>query len=163
VARGSDVGAVERSLEQLFRLTVNRRMHQRQTEVVGVDVTRAGYAILRCLDDGGELSQGELARLCSMDPGAASRQVRQLEDAGLVERAGADDGRVVVLRATARGRDVYRRIVAVRTGHMTEVLSGWSATDRAALARLVDRLVDDLKAVPFKPVAKEGSSRNAHA
>ena len=70
------MGSVERSLEQLFRLTVNRRMHQRQTEAVGADVTRAGYAILRCLDDAGELSLGDLARDCSMDPGAASRQVR---------------------------------------------------------------------------------------
>jgi DNA-binding MarR family transcriptional regulator len=160
VTRGSDVGAVERSLEQLFRLTVNRRMHQRQTEAVGAEVTRAGYAVLRCLDDAGELSLGDLARACSMDPGAASRQVRQLEDAGLVERAGTDDGRVVSLRLTPRGRDVYRSIVAVRTSHMTEVLSAWPAGDRAALASLVDRLVDDLKATPFRP---KRSSRNAHA
>jgi DNA-binding MarR family transcriptional regulator len=149
--RGSEVGAVERSLEQLFRLTVNRRMHQRQTEAVGADVTRAGYAILRCLDDAGELSLGDLARDCSMDPGAASRQVRQLEEAGLVDRAGTDDGRVVALRLTSRGRDVYRRIVAIRSSHMTEVLSDWPTAERAQLARLVDRLVDDLKATPFKP------------
>jgi DNA-binding MarR family transcriptional regulator len=154
------VGAVERSLEQLFRLTVNRRMHQRQTEAVGAEVTRAGYAILRCLDDAGELSLGDLARDCSMDPGAASRQVRQLEDAGLLARAGTDDGRVVVLRPTARGRDVYRRIVAIRSAHMSEVLAGWTATERAQLSQLVDRLVDDLKATPYRP---ERSSRNAHA
>ena len=158
--RGSDVGAVERSLEQLFRLTVNRRMHQRQTEAVGAEVTRAGYAILRCLDDASELSLGDLARDCSMDPGAASRQVRQLEEAGLVDRAGTDDGRVVALRLTNRGRDVYRRIVAIRSAHMSEVLAGWTAADRAQLSQLVDRLVDDLKATPYRP---ERSSRNAHA
>ena len=160
MARGSDVGEVERSLEQLFRLTVNRRMHQRQTEVVGADVTRAGYAILRCLDDAKELSLGDLARECSMDPGAASRQVRQLEDAGLVDRAGTDDGRVIALRLTSRGRDVYRKIVAVRTTHMTEVLAAWPAADRSQLAHLVDRLVDDLKKTPFQP---ERNSRHAHA
>ena len=158
--RGSDVGAVERSLEQLFRLTVNRRMHQRQTEAVGADVTRAGYAILRCLDDAGELSLGDLARECSMDPGAASRQVRQLEEAGLVDRGGTDDGRVVALRLTNRGRDVYRRIVAIRNAHMGEVLARWTATDRAQLSQLVDRLVGDLKTTSFQP---ERSSRNAHA
>lgn len=149
--RGSDVGAVERSLEQLFRLTVNRRMHQRQTEAVGADVTRAGYAILRCLDDADEMSLGDLARHCSMDPGAASRQVRQLEDTGLVGRAGTDDGRVVSLRLTTRGRDVYRRIVAIRSAHMSEVLANWTASDRARLSQLVDRLVDDLKATPYRP------------
>jgi hypothetical protein len=46
---------------------------------------------------------------------------------------------------------VYRRIVAVRTRHLSEVLSAWPSHDRAALARLVDRLVDDLRAVPFRP------------
>jgi DNA-binding MarR family transcriptional regulator len=61
------------------------------------------------------------------------------------------------VRLTPRGADVYRRIVAVRTAHMTEVLAGWPATDRAALARLVDRLVDDLKAVPFRPDANRGA------
>ena len=157
--RGSDVGAVERSLEQLFRLTVNRRMHQRQTEAVGADVTRAGYAILRCLDDAGELSLGDLARDCSMDPGAASRQVRQLEDTGLIERSGTDDGRVVVLRLTGRGGDVYRRIVAIRSAHMSEVLATWTATERAQLSQVVDRLVVDLKSTPLTPER----NRNAHA
>ncbi len=63
----------------------------------------------------------------------------------------SDDGRMIEVRLTDRGRDVYGRIVAVRTSHMSEVLASWSSSDRAALARLVERLVDDLKAVPFRP------------
>src|SRR3954471_16349374 len=98
-------------------------MHQRQTEAVGADVTRAGYAILRCLEDAGELSLGDLARDCSMDPWAASRQARPLDDSRLAVRAGTDDRRVVVLRLTSHGRDVSRRIVGVRSAHMSEVLA----------------------------------------
>jgi DNA-binding MarR family transcriptional regulator len=158
VAAGGDVAAAERALERLFRLTVNRKVHTKQTAAVGVDVTRAGYAVLRTIDEIGEPTMGAVARQCSMDPGAAGRQVKALEDDGLVERsAGEDDARVTVVRLTPRGADVYRRIVAVRTAHMTEVLAGWPATDRAALARLVDRLVDDLKAVPFRPDANRGA------
>ena len=155
MAAGGDVEAAERALERLFRLTVNRKVHTKQTAAVGVDVTRAGYAVLRTIDEIGEPTMGDIARQCSMDPGAAGRQVKALEDDGLVERSvGEDDARVTVVRLTKAGRDVYRRIVDVRTAHMNEVLAAWPAADRSALARLVDRLVDDLKAVPFRPDRK---------
>ena len=155
---GGRVADVERSLERLFRLSSGRGLEGRQTEVVGADVTRAGYAILRCLADAGDQPFGDVARECSMDPGAASRQVRQLEAAGLVERAAAaGDGRVAILRLTARGRDVYRRIVQFRTGHMQRVLDGWPAAERTELVRLVDRLVDDLRSTPLP----EGASNAA--
>ena len=151
---GDEVAASELALERLFRLTVNRKVHTRQTAAIGSDVTRAGYAVLRCLDGTGELSLGHLARECSMDPAAAGRQVRALEKEGFVVRApNDDDGRVIVVRLTDRGRDLYGRIVAVRTTHMNEVLASWSSAERAELARLVDRLVDDLKSVPFRPAS----------
>jgi DNA-binding MarR family transcriptional regulator len=156
MAGGSDVAAAERALERLFRLTVNRKVHTRQTAAIGTDVTRAGYAVLRSVDEAGELSLGEVARQCSMDPAAAGRQVKALEDDGLLEREPGEDARVTVVRLTPAGKDVYQRIVAVRTAHMSEVLSAWPTADRKALARLVDRLVDDLKAVPFRPVTTKG-------
>ena len=95
---------------------------------------------------------GNLARECSMDPAAAGRQVRALEEEGLVTRGPTgDDGRVIVVRLTDRGRDIYGRIVSIRTTHMSEVLASWSSAERVELARLVGRLVDDLKSVPFRP------------
>ena len=156
---GGGVADVERSLERLFRLSSGRGLEGRQAEVVGADVTRAGYAILRCLADAGGQPFGDVARECSMDPGAASRQVRQLEATGLVERAAAaGDGRVAILRLTPTGGDVYRRIVEFRTGHMRRVLDRWPAAERTELVRLVDRLVDDLRSTPLP----EGAP-NAHA
>jgi DNA-binding MarR family transcriptional regulator len=64
-----------------------------------------------------------------------------------------------VLELTRAGRDVYRRIAAVRTSYLDEVLADWSAADRAALTRLVDRLVDDLQGVPFAAVPTARSRR----
>ena len=150
--RESEVTAAEHALERLFRLSANRKVHVKQTAAVGVDVTRGGYAVLRCVDEAGELNLGDVARECTMDPAAAGRQVRTLEEDGLIERTASDgDARVSVVRLTSEGRNVYRRIVAVRTAYLGEVLARWSAADRAALARLVDRLVDDLRTVPFRP------------
>ena len=150
-ATSASVADVERSLERLFRLTVNRAVHHRQTATIGVEVTRAGYAILRTLADAGELPMGRLARRCSMDPAAANRQVRSLEDAGLVDRStDPDDARLVVARITPAGRSVHDRIVALRVEQMTDVLDDWSPHDRTELVRLIDRLVADLRTTPIR-------------
>ncbi|MCU1396197.1 MAG: Transcriptional regulator, MarR family [Ilumatobacteraceae bacterium] len=152
VAHRSLVADAERSLERLFRLGSNRKMYAKQAAAVGAVVARPGYALLRSIDEAGEISMGDLARECSMDPAAAGRQVRGLEEDGIVERVGgSDDGRVVVVRLTDDGRAVYRRIVDVRTSHLAKVLDEWPEADRRELIRLVDRLVSDLRAVPFKP------------
>ncbi|HWS46415.1 MAG TPA: MarR family transcriptional regulator, partial [Acidimicrobiia bacterium] len=73
-----DVADAEHALERLFRLTMNRKVHTKQTAAIGADVTRAGYAVLRCIQEAGEPSLGEIARECSMDPAATSRQVKAL-------------------------------------------------------------------------------------
>jgi DNA-binding MarR family transcriptional regulator len=145
-----DVAAAERALERLFRLTMSRKLHTRQAAAVGADVTRGGYAVLRCLEEAGESTLRDVGRECSMDAAAASRQVKALEGDGLVERRAApDDRRVTVLRLTRAGRDVYRRIVRVRTSYMEDVLADWPAADRVTLTRLVDRLVNGLKGARF--------------
>ena len=160
MAGTDDVAAAEQALERLFRLTMNRKVHSKQTAAVGADVTRGGFAVLRCLAEEDERSLGDIARECSMDPAAAGRQVNALEDDGLVARgATTGDGRVTVVRLTSAGRHVYRRIRDVRTAYMGEVLADWSARDRATLARLVDRLVDDLRTVRFRPNRSEGARR----
>ena len=154
------IADAELALERLFRLTMNRKVHTKQSVAVGADVTRAGYAVLRYVHEAGEPSLGEIARECSMDPAAAGRQVKALEDDGFVERyATSDDGRVTVVRLTRAGRDVYRRIVEVRNAYMGEVLADWSAADRATLVQVVDRLVHDLKSVRFQPAASRGTRR----
>ena len=127
VRRPDDVAAAERSLERLFRLTMNRKVHTRQTAVVGADVTRGGYAVLRCLDEAGELTLGEIARECSMDAAAASRQVKALEDGGFVERRSAPhDGRVTVLRLTRAGA----RSIAASSGSAPRTWATCSPTGR---------------------------------
>jgi DNA-binding MarR family transcriptional regulator len=153
--RDADVVAAERALERLFRLSMSRKEHTRQAAAVGAVVSRAGYAVLRSLDEAGELTMTEIARECAMDPATAARQVKALEDDGLVERRSADrDARLSVVRLSVAGKAVHRRIVAVRTAYMQEVLREWPAEDRRALGRLVERLVDDLSAVPFRAPTK---------
>lgn len=144
------VARAERSLEGLFRMSAGRRTHARQAALVGAVVTRAGYAVLRTLADGGPMTLGEIGRLCVMDPAATGRQVRQLEGEGLVDRSPATaDARATVVELTDHGRAVYERVVAMRVAYMDAVLEGWTADERRQLADVVDRLVDGMRRVPF--------------
>lgn len=153
LGRQSETDAVlERALEGLFRLGANRRFNQRQAIAVGAVVTRAGYAALRSLHDHGPLSVRRLAEACSMDAATASRQLPALVDDGLIERRKiANDARQVELALTPRGHEIYARIVDYRLDQLTSVLEQWPEDDRAALAGLVRRLVDDLARLPNAP------------
>jgi DNA-binding MarR family transcriptional regulator len=143
---------VRRPLAQLLRLGASRKVHARQAAVAGALVTAPGAALLAVLVEQGPLSLSDLARETDMDLGAASRQVKALDTAGLVARGGRDgDARVQVLEVTAAGRDVRRRIAAVQDRHMADVLEGWSPQERAQFARLLTRFVDDLRAVGYRP------------
>jgi DNA-binding MarR family transcriptional regulator len=136
---------LERALEGLFRLGANRRFDARQAAEVGAVVTRAGYAVLRSLHDGGTLSLREVAAASAMDSPTASRQVAQLADEGLVRRrSAAGDARAVELSLTPQGRKVYDKVVRYRLRVLTRALADWSARDRAELQRLAARLAADL-------------------
>jgi DNA-binding MarR family transcriptional regulator len=141
---------LERALEGLFRLGANRRFDARQAEVVGAEVTRAGYAVLRCLADAGTLGLRAVADACAMDGATASRQVGALVDDGLVDRRTAvDDARAIELSLTPRGHEVYRRIVDHRLSVLSGVIADWPDEDRSQLARLVERLTADLSNAPL--------------
>jgi DNA-binding MarR family transcriptional regulator len=147
---------IARALEMLFRLNASRRVHARQAAAAGTAISPPGFVLLRRLDEAGEMSLGELSRLSEMDPAVTGRQIRQLEHDGLVTRATSRaDGRVTVVRVTPRGRDVRRRIAKVVDTHMEDALSSWRAADRATLARLLARFVDDLRSVHYRAPADE--------
>ena len=78
------------SLQRLGRLLASRQVASRIATAAGVDVTQQGAALLRVLLREGQQPIAVLAASVPMDLGAASRQVRLLEDAGLVrtERVG---------------------------------------------------------------------------
>jgi DNA-binding MarR family transcriptional regulator len=147
-----------RSLDTLVRLAGSRRLHQRQAVAAGMELSQQGFRLLRRVVDRDEVSAGELARLTDIDPAVVTRQLRQLAEAGHVER-GADpaDRRVSVVRATAQGREAVRRMRGVLSGHMRLALAGWSQDDVGALAGLLGRLVEDLRAVPYPEL--EGAHR----
>jgi len=137
------------SLQRLGRLLASRQVATRITTAAGVEVSQQGVALLRVLLREEQLSVAALAAATPMEIAAVSRQVRLLEQAGAVSRSSSpDDGRVALLDLTREGRELAERIRAVGVRHLEEALDDWSGADQRALAMLMRRLVDDLKATP---------------
>jgi DNA-binding MarR family transcriptional regulator len=155
---GTDLDAIERAIEQLLRLYSSRKVHSQMASAARVVISQPGFSLIRRLQEAGELSIGELARLTRMDPAATGRQIRQLEEDGLVERTrDVDDGRVVMVRVTPEGESVRHRLGMVGERHLADVLSDWSATDCRQLAALLPRFVDGLRATPYRGDDRIGS------
>ena len=142
--------AVAAALRRLQRLHASRRVYARMASASGTDCSQQSIAVLSALDDGEARSISEAAELARIDQAAASRQIRQLVEQGLVERDPSPPrGRVTLVRATPAGLDTAHRVREVRDRHLQTALARWSTTDRETLGRLLGRLVDDLERTPF--------------
>jgi DNA-binding MarR family transcriptional regulator len=151
---GAEIDAIERAIERLLRLYGSRKVHARRAVAAGVVISQPGFSLLRRLQEEGDLSIGELARLTQMDPAAAGRQIRLLEEEELVMRTkDSDDGRVIVVRVTPKGAEVRKRLGNVGERHMADVFADWSPADCQQLAILLPRFVEGLRSVPFRSEA----------
>ena len=92
----------------------------------------------------GPLPIGALAAVEQVRPPTMTRLVAGMERLGLVERTrDPDDGRVQVIRATARGRAVLQAGRRRRVEKLAERMRRLPERERAVLARAAD-LIDQL-------------------
>jgi len=145
------LGAVRLGLTRLGRLLSSRRVHAGMARAAGVALPEQAMNVLRALGDRDPLPVGDLARAARMDAGAVSRQIRVLEEAGLVERRDSPQhGSIVLVVATTEGRDTARRFERVRNAQLSRALADWTDDEREELGRLLLRLVDDLQVTPYQ-------------
>jgi DNA-binding MarR family transcriptional regulator len=145
------LGAVRLGLTRLGRLLSSRRVHAGMARAAGVALPEQAMNVLRALGDRDPLPVGDLARAARMDAGAVSRQIRVLEEAGLVERRDSPQhGSIVLVGATTEGRETARRFERVRNAQLSRALADWTDDEREELGRLLLRLVDDLQVTPYQ-------------
>jgi DNA-binding MarR family transcriptional regulator len=159
VGRAEDFRQIERALQMLVRLNASRRLHGQRSSAAGVFISQPGYNLLSRIDEDGTLRLSDLGKLTHMDPATVGRQVRQLEDEGLVA-SGADaaDARVTLVRITPKGHDIHQRLLKIAQVHMAEALDEWDSGDRAELARLLTRLMDDLVKTRYRETEEAESA-----
>ncbi len=89
----------------------------------------------------------ELADALRVDPSTATRALQRLAALGLAQRSTAHaDGRVVMVEATEAGRARRAQIDRRRARVMARLLGAFDAHERAQLASLMSRFIEELDA-----------------
>jgi DNA-binding MarR family transcriptional regulator len=145
VARAPDVAALRDLAELVAAAARNPAIRERVGTAAAAPVTGASLVALRIVARRGHSTPSHVARHLGVDLSTASRQLRPLEDHGLLMRTpDPTDRRVAILTLTEEGAAVLRRIDDAICESFSGVLDRWPAEDRAALATLVARLHTDL-------------------
>lgn len=142
------VDAVYDFMQLVNASTRSGAQRDRLRRALDVPVTQAGLAALSLVRRNERLTIGDLGRRLDVDQSTISRQVRPLEEQGLLQREpDPDDGRISWLTVTEAGERLMTRVEAVARNDFEVALAGWSEPDRARLTELLDRLRIDLRAV----------------
>ena len=118
-----------------------------RTAIGGGDdpIAPALAAVLFVLSVRGPCRQTDLAAGLRVSQSALSRQMTELVDAGLVERApDPDDKRAFRVQVTERGDEMLRTTQERRSARLRDLLDGWSQEDAAAALSTIERLTDSL-------------------
>src|SRR3954467_643753 len=117
------------------------RMARRLRQEAGVDLGPSQVAALATVERHGPLSPSELAERERIKRPTATRIVRHLEAAGLVERVGdPEDGRASILSVTPEATELLKRLRARKTAYLASRLGKLDAEDRRTLERAAELL-----------------------
>ena len=94
-------------------------------------------ATLRRSGEPYELTAGELVRQTMVTTGAITNRIDRLEQRGLVERAGAQDRRKVIVRLTPAGRQLVDDVVVDHMATEREILAPLTPRQQADVANLL--------------------------
>lgn len=138
---------VDEALLTLGRPAHLRRIGERVRAGAGLPLDRAAYPVLRGIAECGPLRLSDLAPRLGVQVSTASRQVKELEQAGLVERTvDPSDGRASMLALAPAGKDALKKLRESWRRALVEILEEWPEEDREALGVLLSRLAADMVA-----------------
>jgi DNA-binding MarR family transcriptional regulator len=149
-----DVGVelVAGSLALLTRQASLMRLHDMVSTRGGLSLERSAYPLLNQIlalqgrGGGGRLT--DVAAGLKVAVPTVSRQVRQLEDLGLVARTQDPiDGRAIILEVTDAGLDALQRMRTEWQKTVAEILESWPQKDREILGELLERFALELLAL----------------
>jgi DNA-binding MarR family transcriptional regulator len=110
-------------------------------------VTRARWHLLKQLFSEDQLSQTALQQRAGVDGAAITRQVKQLEEAGVVTRwVDPRDNRFTLVALTPAGRLFVSRLMERRTVFEAHVMAGTDPSEIAIMQRGLGRLRANLAA-----------------
>jgi DNA-binding MarR family transcriptional regulator len=129
----------------LALMTIGRRLRSR---IGASDLDPSSVFVLHHVAEKAPLRLSELARCTRLDSSTISRQVKNLEDLGYLERSGdPQDRRASRLRLTDQGRAVLDEAMRARAALVDSATAAWSVQDRDQLTTLMTRLTESIDRV----------------
>lgn len=143
-ATSDPIEALETQLMILVRnITLLGWRHERDW---GMD--RAGYLLLRTLDQIGPASINVLAETLALDGSTVTRQVGAMQEAGLVEREiNPEDRRSCIVRPTEDGLEQMAHYRQRRRDSVTELTKDWSVHERRTMSKMLNKLNESIMAL----------------
>ncbi|MET8828258.1 MarR family transcriptional regulator [Streptomyces sp. NPDC004610] len=131
--------ALERELTVFMRRT--RANQGEMAREVHPDLESSAYGLLVRLDECGRQRATDLAAFIGVGKATMSRQLRALEELGLVAREpDPADGRAWLVHLTEEGRTRVGRVREARRARYVSKLAHWDRREVAELARLLQQL-----------------------
>ncbi len=131
------IDLIQQQISILIRRSESERTAKQNTD----RLDRSAYLMLGFLVNEGTLTVGQLAEFLQLDISTASRQVRALEDKGLVARTpDPRDGRISRVSLTEEGQQRFLAAKSSRLRRYRQLLSDWSEPDLAQFGAYLVRL-----------------------
>jgi DNA-binding MarR family transcriptional regulator len=142
--------ALDDFLPYLMNRIVNRMNQSLADDLKAIGHNVQAYRVLAILTARDGRSINELAVYSVTEQPTLSRIVERMARRGLVERRqGTADARRVQVFLTDDGRKAYNDILPLALKHYDRAMAGMGAADRKDLARLLHRLLDNVRASEF--------------
>jgi DNA-binding MarR family transcriptional regulator len=158
VQRGGEIDRIVEAI--LYLYTEARRVTKTQAREIGL--TGPQVSTLKILEAVGELSLSELSERMSARNSTVTGIVDRMERDGLVVRErSSTDRRVVIIRATEKGRDIA---VGVPLGAMeifSSALRSLKEGDRRELRRILSELAEGVRAEVSRREPESDAARDA--
>jgi DNA-binding MarR family transcriptional regulator len=140
--RAGRVAELQSVLSTLAYGLTRSSVHERLVAAAGVPLDRPGLAVLRVLDRASTpLRVGELADRLGVRHPHVTRQIRQLEAQGLVERVlDEDDRRGRRIAPTRRGLEASRRVAEETQARLSESLADVPPEDITVAVEVLRRI-----------------------
>ncbi|WP_159603829.1 MarR family winged helix-turn-helix transcriptional regulator [Agromyces humi] len=135
------IADVEEQLSMLFSRI--RTVWKESAEQVHPDLQPAGYKLISAITRLGTTNAHVLADMFDMDKSVVSRQIRMLEELGLVEtRPDETDGRVRGLVATPNALEAVHGVRDRNQQRLRDVLAGHPESELRSFANLLRSIGD---------------------
>lgn len=147
-----------RSLGYLLKLSHSLMHAAGAAAFAGHDLSFMQWLALVKLREGTETTASGLCRLMHHDTGAFTRLLDQLEERGLIVRQRSEaDRRVVLLELTDAGQRKIDELLPLTVGCLNGALADFSKAEFTELTRLLNKLIDNLRASQQPPGSGESS------